>query len=287
MPHLSGDSSCAKNRDPGLFCSKGFGTVKLIIGLAFVFSLAALAATFFLAKALKEEKKQRQALEAAHEQIREKSASLDHAARQYQSEIRRMREQLKAYALERKQLQDQIQQSSPKVETPAAQSGNLKNTASVEAQAAPREAAPSALVEAVLAVSGKALPAQTADGKSAALPVVPTVKPESAAASETTKDVSQPEAAASAPAPEEKQAPSEAKAKSASILTVNRKFNFAVVNIGLQDGVQIGDLLLVERSGKENGNLKVEKTYENFSAAAIIKEDSKTPIQQGDLIRKG
>ena len=58
----------------------------------------------------------------------------------------------------------------------------------------------------------------------------------------------------------------------------------AVVNLGMKNQLKIGDSLDVQRQGKTVGNLKVEKLYDNFAAAAIVKEDSKAPLQEGDAI---
>ncbi len=80
------------------------------------------------------------------------------------------------------------------------------------------------------------------------------------------------------PAPEVPQAP--------QVLTVNRKFNFVVVNLGLAQKMKIGDLIDVQRGGKTVANLQVEKLYESFSAAAIVREPKDAPIVEGDTVRK-
>ena len=72
--------------------------------------------------------------------------------------------------------------------------------------------------------------------------------------------------------------------KAARVLNVNRKFNFVVVNIGLQDKLKSGDTLDIQRSGKTTATIRVEKIYDRFAAATILKEDPKAPIKEGDLI---
>lgn len=70
------------------------------------------------------------------------------------------------------------------------------------------------------------------------------------------------------------------------ILTVNRKFNFVVVNLGIKDGIKMGETLDIQRRGKSVGKVQVEKLYDSFSAAAILEENEKTPIKVGDLITR-
>ena len=70
------------------------------------------------------------------------------------------------------------------------------------------------------------------------------------------------------------------------ILTVNRKFNFVVVNLGLQDGVKMGDKLKALKHGKECATLQVEKLYDKFSAATIVEENAQLQVVEGDEIRK-
>lgn len=98
---------------------------------------------------------------------------------------------------------------------------------------------------------------------------------EQAAAGPAAKD------AASAPSP--KPVP----AKPPQVLTVNRKFNFVVANIGLQQKLKIGDVLQVLRKGKPVARLQVEKLYESFCAASITQEPKDAPIQEGDLVSPG
>jgi hypothetical protein len=70
------------------------------------------------------------------------------------------------------------------------------------------------------------------------------------------------------------------------VLTVNRKFNFVVVNQGLQEGLKMGDRLKVLRQGKEIATVQIEKLYDKFSAATLVEEDPKQQVVEGDEIRK-
>jgi hypothetical protein len=88
------------------------------------------------------------------------------------------------------------------------------------------------------------------------------------------------------PAPSsEKVAPSEL-ATGAKVLTVNRKFNFVVINQGLQEGLKMGDKLKVFKQGKEVATVQIEKLYDKFSAATLVEEDPKQQVVEGDEIRK-
>ena len=70
------------------------------------------------------------------------------------------------------------------------------------------------------------------------------------------------------------------------VLTVNRKFNFVVINQGLQDGLKMGDKLKVLKQGKESATVQIEKLYDKFSAATLVEEDPKQQVVEGDEIRK-
>jgi hypothetical protein len=70
------------------------------------------------------------------------------------------------------------------------------------------------------------------------------------------------------------------------VLTVNRKFNFVVINQGLQQGLKMGDKLKVLKQGKEIATVQIEKLYDKFSAATLVEEDPKKQVVEGDEIRK-
>lgn len=72
----------------------------------------------------------------------------------------------------------------------------------------------------------------------------------------------------------------------AKVLTMNRKFNFVVINQGIQDGLKMGDKLKVLKQGQDVATIQVEKLYEKFSAATLLEEDPKRQVVEGDEIRK-
>ena len=70
------------------------------------------------------------------------------------------------------------------------------------------------------------------------------------------------------------------------VLTVNRKFNFVVINQGLQEGLKMGDKLFVLRQGQTIATVQIEKLYDKFSAATLVEENPKQQVVEGDEIRK-
>ena len=70
------------------------------------------------------------------------------------------------------------------------------------------------------------------------------------------------------------------------ILTVNRKFNFIVVNLGLRDGLRMGDKVQVMQAGKQKALAQIEKIYDKFSAATLLSEDKGNPVHEGESVQK-
>lgn len=75
-------------------------------------------------------------------------------------------------------------------------------------------------------------------------------------------------------------------AEDSRILTVNRKFNFIVVNIGLRDGLRMGDKVQVMQGSSQKALAQIEKIYDKFSAATLLNEDKDNPVREGDAVRK-
>lgn len=71
----------------------------------------------------------------------------------------------------------------------------------------------------------------------------------------------------------------------AKVLVVNRKFDFVVANVGKEDGIDIGTELDVLRAGEVVAKTKIEKLYDNMSAATILPEWRNARIKEGDQIR--
>ena len=71
---------------------------------------------------------------------------------------------------------------------------------------------------------------------------------------------------------------------SGSVLLVNRTYNFIVLNLGSKHGLGMDEVLSVRRNGTEIGKARVEKLYDDYSAAYIIEEKSDQPIGEGDAV---
>jgi len=70
-----------------------------------------------------------------------------------------------------------------------------------------------------------------------------------------------------------------------SVLLVNRKFNFIVVDLGSKQGLNIDDLVAVQDEGVQIAKARIEKIYDDYSAAYIIEELSDFEIKEGALVR--
>lgn len=131
--------------------------------------------------------------------------------------------------------------------------------------------------------------------------------------SETTITTTQPETLSSVPAeePEEPEAPTPAPAleekpepvqvkiqapaesmktdqaiAAGSVLLVNRKYNFVVINLGSRQSLDINDTVSIQQDGKEVAKARVEKVYDDYSAAYIIEEQSDHPIAEGNAVSR-
>jgi cell shape-determining protein MreC len=72
------------------------------------------------------------------------------------------------------------------------------------------------------------------------------------------------------------------------VLVVNKEYNFAVINLGSKDGVELGQIYTIYRGNSYIGEVKVEKLHDSMAAAGFILEDTKDRVKEGDkVIRKG
>jgi len=70
------------------------------------------------------------------------------------------------------------------------------------------------------------------------------------------------------------------------VLVVDKDYDFAVVNLGSQDGINIGDTLLVYHNNSYIGDIQIEKAQEVMSACAFLSEDIEDTIKEGDKVIK-
>ena len=71
-----------------------------------------------------------------------------------------------------------------------------------------------------------------------------------------------------------------------SVLLVNRKYNFVVINLGSRQSLDLNDIVTIQQGGDEIAKARVEKVYDDYSAAYIIEEQSDHPIAEGDAVAR-
>ena len=69
------------------------------------------------------------------------------------------------------------------------------------------------------------------------------------------------------------------------IVVINREYDFIVMNLGRNHGLSIGQEFQIIRGAQVLGRVKVEKVYDELSAAAILPESQKDNIREGDVVK--
>ncbi len=75
-----------------------------------------------------------------------------------------------------------------------------------------------------------------------------------------------------------------AKTSSGQVIVVNKEYDFIVMNLGRNQGISIGQEFRVIRDNEILGQVKVEKLYDELSAATILPNSKKDSIQEGDQV---
>ena len=71
------------------------------------------------------------------------------------------------------------------------------------------------------------------------------------------------------------------------VLVINKDYDFAVINLGSQDGIDVSDMFSVYHNDSYIGDIQVDKAQEIMSACAFISGEVKDKIREGDkVIRK-
>ena len=68
------------------------------------------------------------------------------------------------------------------------------------------------------------------------------------------------------------------------VIVVNREYDFVVMSLGRNHGLEIGQEFQIVRDNEVLGRVKVEKVYDELSAAAILPESKKDSIREGDSV---
>jgi hypothetical protein len=243
--------------------------LRTAIFVLFLLSLAAMLGAGLLYRRLTEGQDEQKKIEARMVQLRDKAQTLENESRTYDQKIGVVRGDLDARTAEKLELEKQVKLLAAQVSEARGQAEQLK---------AERDEAEQKRQE--LEAKSQDLDQKSQDLREkleAASPVMKTYVPE------TFPTVQE------APAVAAQSAKSQAEAALAShrkILTINRRFNFVVINLGLKDHLKIGDKLAVQRDGGDIGTVEIEKAYDHFAAATIIKETRKNPFKEGDGVRK-
>ncbi len=74
-------------------------------------------------------------------------------------------------------------------------------------------------------------------------------------------------------------------ASDGQVVVINREYDFVVVNLGKNHGVAVGQEFQIARGKEVLGRVKVEKVYDELSAAAILPDSKKSSIREGDTVR--
>ena len=74
-------------------------------------------------------------------------------------------------------------------------------------------------------------------------------------------------------------------ANTGQVVVVNREYDFIVMNLGKNHGLSVGQEFQIVRGTQVLGKVKVEKVYDELSAAAILPESQKNNIREGDAVR--
>lgn len=242
--------------------SAGSGLHIAVIG-AFLISITSLVGSVYLYQSFNKEKRQREALEAAQVQIREKATAFEQEALKNKEEMTRLSEQAKTYSNLRQEVAAQLAESRKEVtdlrfklqEVEARGLAMQKAAEEIQSNFDSKPVGPELGTE---AVDTDFLAVGTSPQKAA-------VKTEKKPADITAEP---------------------AVIQEPQILSVNKKFNFVVVNVGSKNEIGMGDTLNIERKGKVVGTATVEKLYDNFAAATVVEQPKDAPFAVGDTVRK-
>ena len=69
------------------------------------------------------------------------------------------------------------------------------------------------------------------------------------------------------------------------VVVINREFDFIVMNLGRNHGLSVGQEFQIVRNNEVLGRAKVEKVYDELSAAALLPGAKKDNIREGDVVK--
>ncbi len=73
---------------------------------------------------------------------------------------------------------------------------------------------------------------------------------------------------------------------SGKVLVVNQKYHFVVIDIGMNQGLEKGEVLIVHRGSQFVGKVQVTKVYEKMAAADLVMSWMQDDVQVNDGVKK-
>jgi hypothetical protein len=239
--------------------------IKTALWMSFLMIGGILLAVAYLYYSVQYEGLQRRSLERSQMALNQRTSSLESVMDEYKQQIR---------ALNQKMSTTVDQEIRGEIERRRIEIVNLQKklrileerNAAIDQQARVIQEQPAAIIPSDFGKKEKPKREVKPEAKKEAAPIIQEVK---------------------APAPSPTAAPSGPVdlAKNSRILTINRKFQFVVINLGAENGVSEGKQFIVLHEGQETGLIQVEKLYDSFSAATILEESPNAPIEVGDHVR--
>ena len=211
--------------------------VKIAITGAFLLSLIAFITAALLSRTLAAEKQARAHAEASRIQLEDQIDVLQQESGKTESQFSRLRAQIKTYSTENSKLARDLDQTSLELSNTRKQIRSLEQQNArltdanerLQTEADRAVAAPIAVAETLTIESDEAL--------------LPFAEEAAEIVGKTQPGIIR---------------------EDAGVMTVNRKFNFVVINVGLEDNLKMGDRLRVVRDGKDIANVQVEKLYDRL-----------------------
>ena len=71
------------------------------------------------------------------------------------------------------------------------------------------------------------------------------------------------------------------------VLTVKKKFDFAVINLGSQDGIKVGDVFSVYHNHSYIGDIRAQRVRQTTSACSFTTKKVRAAIREGDAVALG
>jgi hypothetical protein len=69
------------------------------------------------------------------------------------------------------------------------------------------------------------------------------------------------------------------------ILILNKKYDFIIVNVGSDDGIEVGDEGIIEHDGAQIGRAKIKKIYNKMCLSDIVEKSPDVKIQKNYLVK--